>query len=66
VLAGSSYPTSGGNIHSVRSLIVYENDYFLEYDIALMEVSISFNVSIYSEMCITYCCDNQLYLMLRL
>ena len=66
VMSGSAYPTSGGTIHSVRSFIAHENAFITDYDVAVVEVSISFNVSIYSEMCITHCCDNQLYLTLLL
>ena len=38
----------------------------MDFDIALVQVSISFNVSIYNAMCITNCYDNQLYLTLLL
>jgi hypothetical protein len=68
VRSGSNYSTSGGTIHAATSVIINENINFTnwDYDIALVQVSISFNVSIYREMCITYCCDNQLYLTLLL
>jgi hypothetical protein len=64
VRAGSTYYGSGGTIHNATRVIIHEryNDSNYDYDVALVQVCISFNVSIYNEMCITYCCDNPLYL----
>jgi len=64
----SNNPTSGGTIHSVTNIIVHErfNSSNWDYDVALVQVRITFNVTIYNEMCIIYCCGNQLYLTLLL
>jgi len=63
VLAGSTYSNSGGTLHSVTSVIIHEryNPSNFDYDVALIQVSIPFNGSIYNEK---YCCDNLLYLTL--
>jgi hypothetical protein len=68
VRSGSTYSSTGGTIHNATRIIVHENYEISteDYGVALVEVSISFNVSIYNEMSITYRCDNQLYFMLLL
>ena len=40
----------------------------MDYDDALVQIRVSFNVSIrvWDVICVTYCCDNQLYLTLLL
>jgi len=62
--SGSTNHNSGGTLHNVSQRIIHPsyNSRTLDFDIALLQVCISFNVSIYNEMCITYCCDNKLYL----
>jgi len=66
VRSGSTYTNSGGTLHSATSVITHENVNYQswDYDIALVQVCISFNVSMYNEIlvCISSCCDNQLYL----
>ena len=54
-MSGSTSSNSGGTIHSVERIIVHEsyNDNTKDYDVAIVQVSISFNVSIYSEIFIT-------------
>ena len=66
--SGSSNSSSGGTLHSVTRVIIHENNngFDWDFDVAVMQVSISFNVSIYNEMCITYYCDNLPYLTLLL
>jgi hypothetical protein len=56
VRSGSTYSNSGGTIHSATRIIIHDlvNYTTQDYDVALIEVCITFNVSIYSEMCITY------------
>jgi len=63
VRAGSTYSNTGGTIHTVTRIIVNANynSNTIDYDVAVMQVCISFNVSIHIAMCITYRCDNQLY-----
>ena len=62
-MAGSTYSTFGGTHHSATRVIIHEsyNPSNLDYDVALVQVCISFNVWIYNEK---YCCDNVLYLTL--
>ena len=68
VRAGSTFSNAGGTTHSVTRIIRHPNynSNTLDFDVALVQVSMSSNVSIYTEICITYCCDNQLYLTLLL
>jgi hypothetical protein len=63
VKAGSTYSNSGGTLHSAKSVIKHEgfSPYNFDYDVALVQVCISFNGSIYNEK---YSCDNLLYLTL--
>jgi len=65
VRSGSTNSNSGGTLHSATRVIVHEsyNSSIRDYDVALIQVCVLFIVSIYNEMCITYCCDNQLHLM---
>jgi len=68
VRSGSTFSNSGGTIHNVSRIVIHPNynRITLDFDVALLQVCISFNVSIYNVICITYCCDNQLYLTLLL
>ena len=68
VTSGSNYPNSGGTIYGVTNIIVHErfNTSNWDYDVALVQVCIYYNVTIHNEMCIMYCCDNLLYLTLLL
>jgi hypothetical protein len=68
VTAGSTYSNTGGTIHTATRIAVHRNynSNTMDYDVPFVQVFISFNVSIYNAMCITYCCDNQLYLTLLL
>ena len=65
---GSTYSNTGGTIHTVTRIVVNANynSNTTDYDVAVLQVCIYFNVSIHNEMCITYRCDNQLYLALPL
>jgi hypothetical protein len=62
VRAGSSNYLTGGTVHTPTRTIVHEKYSWRTYDynVALVEVCISFNASIYNKISITYCCDNQL------
>jgi len=68
VRSGSTLSNSVGTLHIAISVSTYEkfNNSNSDYDVALLEFCIAFNVSIDNEMCITYCCGNQLYLTLLL
>jgi hypothetical protein len=60
VRVGSTFSSTGGVIHNAARIITHPNynTRTLDFDIALVQVCISFNVSIYNEMSITHCCDN--------
>jgi hypothetical protein len=51
-MAGSTYSDIGGTIHRVEKIIVHENyiSTTSDYNVAVAQVSISFNASIYNEM----------------
>jgi len=66
VRSGSTDSNFGGTITSDTRIGVlgnYNNN-IVYYGVALVLVCISFIVSIYNEMCITYCCYNQLCIKL--
>jgi hypothetical protein len=56
VRSGSTYFNTGGTIHSATRIIIHENVNYTtnDYDVALIEVCISLNVSIYNKICVTY------------
>jgi len=64
VRSGSTYSNSDGNLHDVVKVIAHNRYNWItyDYDVALLQVRISFNVLMYNKMI----CDNQLHLMLLL
>jgi len=67
-MAGSTYSNSGGSIHTAIDGFYHGsyNSNTMDYDVALLKASIKFSVSLCNEICINYCSNNQLYLMLLL
>jgi hypothetical protein len=52
VRSGSTYSNSGGTIHSATRIIVHEsyNEDTMDFDVALVQVSINFSAPLYNEI----------------
>lgn len=62
VRSGSTFSNSGGTIHNATTILIDEkyDSNTEDFGVALVQVCISFNESIYNEICITVhtCFDN--------
>lgn len=65
-MSGSTYSSFGGIIHSVTKIIVHENydNNIPDYNVAVVQVRIFFNISIIMRCALRTSIDNQLYLSL--